>query len=32
MTKKDTTKLAAAIIENANKYSIPLKKKPKQKK
>lgn len=32
MTKKDTTKIAKDIIENAKKYSIPMKKKPKPKK
>lgn len=32
MTKKDTTKLAEEIIKNANKYSIPMRKKPKPKK
>lgn len=32
MTKKDTTKIAEAIIKNAEKYSIPLKKRPKPKK
>lgn len=31
MTKKNTTKLAEAIIKNSNKYSIPMKKKPKKK-
>lgn len=32
MSKRDTTKLAADIIKNADKYGIPLKKKPKKKK
>lgn len=32
MSKRDTTKLAEKIIKDANKYSIPLKKKPKPKK
>lgn len=32
MAKKDTTELAKAMIDNAKKYSIPMKKKPKKKK
>lgn len=32
MTKEDAEKLAGRVIENAKKYHLPLKKKPKKNK